>query len=149
MFGDQEWFDQFDSCARLTSSLISCILWCSIITAIVIKIIIIWCSQSISYTSDRDNLSHDQTRHMPPRNSSASSKFIGGSPLQKELQGVAAFIALADIHRKGDSITHAMQHTMIGEKYFGNPSDPDSNRFGRAISQWERSLLRAVYSIGG
>ena len=64
---------------------------------------------------------------MPPRYCGTSSnKFIGGSLLQKELQGIAAFSAYAEIHRRGDSVTHAMQYSMIGELYFGNPSDPDS-----------------------
>ena len=30
----------------------------------------------------------------------------------------------AEIHRKGDSITQAMQHNMIGKNIYGNPSDP-------------------------
>ena len=83
---------------------------------------------------------------MPPRNSSASSKFIGGSPLQKELQGVAAFVALADIHRKGDSITHAMQHRMIGEKYFGNPSDPDSIGLAEQLVNGN-GVFRGLYTL--
>lgn len=73
----------------------------------------------------------NQTRHMPPRTSSASSEFIGGSPLQKE----CCFVSLADIHRKRcDSITWAMQRTTIGEKYFGNPSEPIS--ISRLAEQW-------------
>jgi hypothetical protein len=85
--------------------------------------------------------------HMPPRNSSsASSKFIGGSPLQKELQGVAAFVALAEIYRKGDSTTQAMQHAMIGEKYFGDASDPDSIGLAEQLVNGN-GVFRGLYTL--
>ena len=84
---------------------------------------------------------------MPPRNSSlASSKFTGGSPLQKELQGVAAFVALAEIHRKGDSITQAMQHAMIGEKYFVDASDPDSIGLAEQLVNGN-GVFRGLYTL--
>jgi hypothetical protein len=115
LFGDKkQGFDQFDCCACLTSVFIS---------------IVFASTPSVQHHQQPVVLPHiksTRTRHMPPRTSSASPKFIGGSPLQKELQGVAAFVAYAEIHRKGDLITQAMQHTMIGENLYGNPSDPDS-----------------------
>lgn len=58
--------------------------------------------------------------------SKTTSKFIGGSNLQKELQGFAAFVAYQECHRKGDSATKATLEASVGTLFFGEPNNPDS-----------------------
>ena len=60
-------------------------------------------------------------------------KFIGGAPLQKELQGVAGFLAYQECYRKGTSSTEGTMYDRIEEKFFGTPGDPDSIGLGEQL----------------
>jgi hypothetical protein len=55
-----------------------------------------------------------------------NSKFIGGTLLQKELQGFAGFIAYQECFRQGNSTTISDLQATMGRRFFGDPNDIDS-----------------------
>ena len=56
----------------------------------------------------------------------SNSKFIGGTLLQKELQGFAGFIAYQECFRQGNSTTISDLQATMGRRFFGDPNDTDS-----------------------
>ncbi len=57
---------------------------------------------------------------------SANYKFSGSAFLQKELQGVAGFVAFQECHRRGESTTKAVLEDSMAAQYFGDADDDDS-----------------------
>lgn len=57
---------------------------------------------------------------------SGNFKFSGTGFLQKELQGVAGFVAFQECHRRGESTTKTGLEAKIGSLYFKNDNDEDS-----------------------
>jgi hypothetical protein len=57
---------------------------------------------------------------------SNKNKFVSGAAVQKELQGFAAFVAYQDIVNRGDSMTKGAQEQLLGEVFFGDPTNSDS-----------------------
>ena len=106
---------------------------------------------TFTFTSSRFHTANERrdpwwSWHQVANSSTSSKKFIGGSPLQKELQGVAAFVAYAEIHRRGDSISQAMQHSMIGEKYFWNQVTPILSAWRAEHLVMGLGVLHGLYS---
>jgi hypothetical protein len=58
--------------------------------------------------------------------SSKQQSLLGGTAVDKELQGFAAFVAYQGCHQSGGSITKAMLEATIGLQFFGDATDPDS-----------------------
>jgi hypothetical protein len=52
--------------------------------------------------------------------------FIGGAAAQKELQGFAAFVAYQDVVNRGVSMTNGTLEQVIGDTFFGDPTNSDS-----------------------
>ena len=57
---------------------------------------------------------------------SANYKFSGSAFLQKELQGVAGFVAFQECHRRGKFTAKAVLEASMAAQYFGDPDDDDS-----------------------
>ena len=57
---------------------------------------------------------------------SGANKFSGNAFLQKELQGLACFVAYQECHHRGESSTRTVQEASMLSQYFGNPDDEDS-----------------------
>jgi hypothetical protein len=57
---------------------------------------------------------------------SGANKFSGSALLQKELQGLACFVAYQECHHRGESSTRTVQEASMFSQYFGNPDDEDS-----------------------
>lgn len=55
-----------------------------------------------------------------------SSRFAGSAFLQKELQGVAGFVAFQECHRRGKFTAKAVLEASMAAQYFGDADDNDS-----------------------
>jgi hypothetical protein len=78
---------------------------------------------------------------------SANYKFSGSAFLQKELQGVAAFVAFQECHRRGESTTKAVFEASMAAQYFGDADDDDSIGLTEQL-RLGTSLFSGLYNEG-
>jgi hypothetical protein len=71
--------------------------------------------------------------------------FIGGAAVQKELQGLAAFVAYQDVVNRGASMTKGALEQVMGDAFFGDPTDSDSIGLAEQVVKGI-GVFRGLYS---